>query len=78
MSHPGESSVGAETATDVAKRLRAAFDSGRTRPVEWRKAQLHSLKRMLAEREIELLDALRRDLGKPPVEGFVTGLHRSL
>ena len=74
MSRPGEPSVGAETAVDVVKRLRAAFDSGRTRPVEWRTTQLHALKRMLAEREPDLLEALRRDLGKPAVEGFVTDI----
>ena len=40
------------------KRLRATFDVGRTRPVEWRKAQLHALKQLLVEGEAELLAAL--------------------
>jgi aldehyde dehydrogenase (NAD+) len=63
---------GPETPADVTKRLRAAFDDGRTRPVEWRRAQLHALRTMLAEGESELLTALARDLGKSAVEGFVT------
>ena len=57
---------------DVVKRLRAGFDAGRTRPVDWRKAQLHAFKQMLAEGEGELVAALERDLGKSPIEAFVT------
>ncbi len=59
-------------ATDVVKRLRATFDAGRTRPVEWRKAQLHALKQLLVEGEDELSAALDRDLGKSALEGFLT------
>lgn len=62
------------TPADVNKRLRATFDDGRTRPVGWRKDQLRALGRLLASCEGELLDALRADLGKPAVEGFVTDL----
>jgi aldehyde dehydrogenase (NAD+) len=61
-----------ESAGDVAKRLRATFDEGRTRPVEWRKAQLRALRRLLLEGEDELLAALARDLGKSAIEGFLT------
>ena len=57
---------------DLVKRLRATFDAGRTRPAEWRRAQLHALKRLLAEGEPELIDALAGDLGKSAIEGFVT------
>ncbi|MCZ7536594.1 MAG: aldehyde dehydrogenase family protein [Acidimicrobiia bacterium] len=72
-------------ATDVSTipatvaRLRAAFDSGRTTPLEWRRAQLHRLRTLVTEHERELLDALAADVGKPPIEayaadlGFVTG-----
>ena len=65
-------SPGSESAADVVKRLRFAFDSGRTRPVEWRKEQLHALRRMLADGEVALTTALGRDLGKSAIEGFVT------
>lgn len=62
-----------EAAAKVA-RLRDTFDSGRTRPLEWRRHQLQSLRRLLVEREPELAEALHQDLGKPAVESFVTEL----
>jgi aldehyde dehydrogenase (NAD+) len=54
--------------------LRRTFESGRTRPIEWRREQLHRLKALLEEREGELLDALAADLGKPRVEGWATDI----
>ncbi len=69
MSEIGSDSQGA---ADVVKRLRVGFESGRTRPVEWRVAQLRRLDAMLLERETELLDALAADLAKPEIEGFLT------
>jgi aldehyde dehydrogenase (NAD+) len=57
---------------DVVKSLRTTFDSGRTRPVEWRRAQLHALKQLLVDGEEELSAALERDLGKSALEGFLT------
>jgi aldehyde dehydrogenase (NAD+) len=64
--------VAADSPADVVKRLRGTFESGRTRPVEWRKAQLTALRELLAEGEPEMLAALERDLGKSAIEGFVT------
>src|SRR4051794_27402836 len=61
-------------AGSVVGRLRATFDSGRTRPVAWRRAQLEAVKRMLVEHEREFLDALAADLGKPAIEGWLTDL----
>src|SRR6266540_99154 len=45
----------------VAK-LRDAFESGRTRPIEWRRRQLQRVKAMLEEREADFLDALATDI----------------
>jgi aldehyde dehydrogenase (NAD+) len=59
---------------DTTKKLRAAFDSGRSRPIAWRKAQLKRLKSMLRDGEADLLEALQRDLGKPAIEGFLTDI----
>jgi aldehyde dehydrogenase (NAD+) len=59
---------------DTTKKLRAAFDSGRSRPIAWRKAQLKRLKSMLRDGESQLLEALHRDLGKPAIEGFLTDI----
>lgn len=59
--------------------LRATFDSGRTKPLSWRLAQLSALRRMLTERAAEFEDALLEDLAKNPTEsqiaevGFVVG-----
>jgi aldehyde dehydrogenase (NAD+) len=57
---------------DVVKRLRAAFNGGRTRGVDWRREQLARLETMLREREDELLAALLDDLGKAPTEAYAT------
>ncbi|MEY9854108.1 aldehyde dehydrogenase (NAD+) [Leifsonia sp. EB41] len=59
--------------------LRATFESGRTKPLSWRLAQLSALRRMLTERAAEFEDALLEDLAKNPTEsqiaevGFVVG-----
>ncbi len=50
--------------------LRAQFNQGTTRPVEWRIAQLKALKRMLVEEEGLLGDAMKSDLGKSHFEGW--------
>lgn len=52
--------------------VRKTYDSGRTRPLAWRRAQLKALLGLLSEREEELLAALRTDLGKNPLEGYLT------
>ena len=60
--------------TNVADTLRSVYDSGRTRPLAWRKQQLVQMIRMLEENEADFLAALRTDLGKPAVEGFITDI----
>jgi aldehyde dehydrogenase (NAD+) len=54
--------------------LRATYNSGHTRPLAWRKNQLEQLIKMLEENEAEFLAALKTDLGKPAVEGFITDI----
>ncbi|WP_150245279.1 aldehyde dehydrogenase family protein [Nocardiopsis quinghaiensis] len=56
----------------IVARLRAAFASGRTKPVAWRRAQLRALRRLLVEERTTLERALRTDLGKSPVEAHTT------
>jgi aldehyde dehydrogenase (NAD+) len=53
-------------------RLRQAFDSGKTRPIEWRLAQLGEVERMMREHESDFADALRQDLGKCRFEAVLT------
>ncbi|WP_460741508.1 aldehyde dehydrogenase family protein [Mariniluteicoccus endophyticus] len=48
--------------------LRRAFDSGITRPLEWRLDQLRGLQRMLAEHADEITEVVTSDVGKPADE----------
>lgn len=50
--------------------LKQTFRNGRTRGVGWRKAQLRALLKLLEEKEDEIFEALRKDLGKHPVESY--------
>ncbi len=54
--------------------VRAAFDRGETRPLEWRHRMLAGLLRLLHDGEAELLRALHQDLGKPATEGWATDI----
>lgn len=53
-------------------RLRAAFASGRTKPLSWRRAQLRALRDMLVRERPVFEQALKADLGKSPVEAHTT------
>ena len=55
----------------VVTRLRATFESGRTRPLDWRVGQLRALERMLAERERDLVAAIVTDLGRNEVDAWL-------
>ncbi|NXL51111.1 AL3B1 dehydrogenase, partial [Podilymbus podiceps] len=52
----------------LVSRLRAAWLSGKTRPMEYRVAQLEALGRFLDEKKQEILEATALDMGKPPFE----------
>src|SRR6056297_3027762 len=53
---------------ELVARLRATFDSGRTRTLKWRRAQLDAMQRMLEENEDAIVKALHDDLAKPAQE----------
>ncbi len=59
---------------DLVAALRATFDSGRTRPLEWRRRQLHGIGRMMQEQEAVLVAALVEDLRKPLQEAWMAEL----
>jgi aldehyde dehydrogenase (NAD+) len=67
-------STGSADAGRLVARLRTTFRDGKTRPVAWRRQQLEAMRRLLIEREAELLEALQKDLGKPPIEAWLTEL----
>jgi len=53
-------------------RCHSAFESGVTRPLDWRSGQLRALEAMLARHEQAFSAALRDDLGKPAPEAWLT------
>lgn len=50
--------------------LQNTFNSGLTKPLEWREKQLKSLRTMLTEQETVFLEALSADLGKVEFEAY--------
>ncbi|MQY37599.1 Aldehyde dehydrogenase [Streptomyces sp. RB17] len=67
-----------EQPSDVVARLRAAFATGRTKPVEWRTGQLRRLRALLTERGADLAAALHADLGKSSAEAYRTEIDFTL
>ncbi len=62
---------------DVAQaiaRTRSSFARGTTKPLAWRYEQLDAMRALLEENEEALIDALRVDLGKSPIESFATDI----
>lgn len=51
--------------------LRRVFNTGRTRPLEWRLAQLRGIERLVEEREPEIAAALAKDLGRSAAEAWL-------
>ncbi|XP_032213567.1 aldehyde dehydrogenase family 3 member B1 isoform X2 [Mustela erminea] len=62
---------------DTLQRLREAFSTGRTRPAEFRVAQLKGLRRFLQENKQLLLEALAQDLHKSTFEAEVSEIRIS-
>jgi len=52
--------------------VRATFDTGRTKNIEWRISQLKAMTRLLDENEDVLLEALKKDLNKPKQESYMS------
>ena len=50
---------------------REYFMSGATRSYEFRVAQLKKLKQVLADHQGEIIEALKKDLGRPATEGYI-------
>jgi aldehyde dehydrogenase (NAD+) len=57
---------------DTLQRLRTAFATGKTQPIEWRKHQLAELARMMREHEADFAEALKADLNKCRFEAVLT------
>ncbi|WJX10225.1 Aldehyde dehydrogenase 3 member H1 [Trifolium repens] len=57
-----------EAGSILVNELNATFASGKTRSYEWRISQLNQLSKLLNFHEQEIVDALRNDIDKPPLE----------
>lgn len=57
-----------EAGSILVNELRATFASGKTRNYEWKVSQLNQLFKLLNFHEQEIIDALRNDIDKPPLE----------
>ncbi|MFV0300511.1 MAG: aldehyde dehydrogenase family protein, partial [Paracoccus sp. (in: a-proteobacteria)] len=57
-------------AAEVA-RLRATFDSGKTRSLDWRRAQLKGIVRLIDEQEEAIIAAVQADLRKSRIEAYL-------
>ncbi|GAS99794.1 aldehyde dehydrogenase [Mycolicibacterium canariasense] len=51
--------------------VRAAFATGRTRDVQWRRQQLLGLERLVVDNEAAIAAALHQDLGRKPFEAWL-------
>jgi acyl-CoA reductase-like NAD-dependent aldehyde dehydrogenase len=81
--HQDRTIMNPTTAVDTRYRtLRRAqqrlFHSGATLDAAWRQARLRALECMISENEAMLLDALARDLRKPPVEAYAAEIATTL
>ncbi len=78
QSAPSASPTPEDTIAAIPKtieRLRESFESGRTRPLDWRKRQLDGIARFCVEKEAELLAALKKDLRKPSIEAWAAEIN---
>ncbi|MCV2503186.1 MAG: aldehyde dehydrogenase family protein [Neisseriaceae bacterium] len=58
--------------SQTVSQLRATFNSGKTKPIEWRKEQLKQLKKLIEENSSTLEQAIKEDLGKSEIESRMT------
>ena len=63
-----------EDVADLVATLRTVHASGRTRPIEWRLAQLDGLERLLQEHEADISAALADDLGRSSAEAWIADI----
>ncbi len=66
--HPETEAIDAGAIVD---RLRDAFDADVTRSAAWRRHQLAQMRRMLEEREDEIIEAVCKDLGKSTTDAYL-------
>ncbi|KAK7301403.1 hypothetical protein RJT34_12266 [Clitoria ternatea] len=61
----------AEACSLLVRKLKETFASGKTRSYVWRVSQLEALAKIFDDNQPQIVDALRDDLAKPPLETVV-------
>ncbi|KAH9717148.1 Aldehyde dehydrogenase family 3 member I1 [Citrus sinensis] len=61
-----------EKAASLMKELRNNYNSRKTKSYEWRMSQIQSIANMIEEKEEEIIEAIHKDLSKPPFETFIS------
>ncbi|GAM25298.1 hypothetical protein SAMD00019534_084730 [Acytostelium subglobosum LB1] len=59
----------------IGMALRTAFLANKTRPLEWRYTQLKAIKKMIAENQSDICQALKKDLGKCESESSLSEIN---
>ncbi|KAH9717152.1 Aldehyde dehydrogenase family 3 member I1 [Citrus sinensis] len=67
-----------EKAASLMKELRNNYNSRKTKSYEWRMSQIQSIANMIEEKEEEIIEAIHKDLSKPPFETFISEAKTSL
>lgn len=61
-----------QSAAHLVAQVRNVFNSGRTKPYQFRKTQLENMKKFLKDNAQQLCEVLQADLRKPEQESYVT------
>ena len=69
---PARGMIAAQPAAGVAEAQRTFFRRGITREIGFRVQQLSTLRGVIVRRESDILQELKRDLGRPPGEGYTS------
>jgi aldehyde dehydrogenase (NAD+) len=57
---------------EIFNKQKQFYSTGKTKPIQYRKNQLLSLRGAIKDNEKTILDALYDDLRKPPFEAYIT------
>ena len=69
---PARGMIAAQPAAGVGEAQRTFFRRGITREIGFRVQQLSTLRGVIVQREGDILQALKQDLGRPPAEGYTS------
>jgi|SRR5690554_667221 len=68
---PTQQTLSTDWAADIVARQRTYFESGATRDLQFRLAQLRKLKQAIVDHKDDIAEALKADIGRPPLEAYI-------